>query len=157
MRVWRLARRAYPALDGKGAQRTGGRWNSPGHPAVYTASRLSLAALELLVHLDPDTIPDDLTAFEIEVPESVAVEALNLDLLPPDWRSLPDHPACRSAGDEWLSSQRTAVLAVPSAIVPAELNYLINPRHRDSKSIKAIGFERFSLDPRLLRPGRSRR
>lgn len=149
MRVWRLARRSYSALDGQGANRAGGRWNSPGLPAVYTASRLSLAALELLVHVDPDTVPADMTAFEIDIPDILEIESLSSDALPANWRTQPNHPACRAAGDRWLRSLKAPILAVPSAIIPAEVNYLINPRHPDARSIHIVDFGPFSFDPRL--------
>lgn len=151
MQVWRLARRSYAALDGLGARKAGGRWNSPGIAAVYTASRLSLAVLELLVHVDPDTIPADLTAFEIEVPDDLAIEPLAIGKLPSDWRTRAHHPDCRAAGDEWLSSLRSPLLAVPSALIPAELNYLINPAHPKVARIRVVGSEPFSFDQRLLR------
>src|SRR3954471_12928197 len=99
MRVWRLARRAYAALDGEGARRAGGRWNSPGLPAVYTSSALSLCVLELLVHTDPDLVPQDLRALEIHCPESLTVAILNLTTLPYNWRQIPNHPGRRALGD----------------------------------------------------------
>src|SRR6476469_1127769 len=135
MRVWRVARRVYSALDGEGARRAGGRWNSPGMPVVYTSSTLSLSVLELLVHTDPDLIPKDLRAFEIDCPGSLTIETLDPTTLPSNWRQMPNHPACRALGDAWLKQRRHALLAVPSALVPEELNYLINPAHPDAGQI----------------------
>lgn len=149
MVVWRLARLAHAKLDGEGARLAGGRWNSRGRSAVYTSSRLSLAALELLVHTDVPLVPPDLVAFEIDVPDAIAVEMVEIAALPKDWR-LPGHPSCRSIGDTWLAEERTAVLRVPSAVVPEEWNYLINPGHRASKSIQVIGRRKFAFDSRLL-------
>jgi RES domain-containing protein len=150
MRVWRVARQLYSALDGEGARRAGGRWNSPGIPVVYASSTLSLAILELLVHTDPDLIPRDLYGFEIQVPGSLASETLDLGTLPSNWRDIPNHPACRAVGDDWLQRRRQAILGVPSAVVPEELNYLINPAHPDAGSIRVVRSRAFSFDERLL-------
>lgn len=150
MRVWRVARRGHSALDGEGARRAGGRWNSPGTSVVYTSSALSLAVLELLVHTDPDLIPSDLHAFEIEVPGSLTPETLDIGTIPSNWRSIPNHPACRAIGDDWVERGNHALLAVPSAVVPEELNYLINPVHPDAALIRVVRSRAFSLDQRLL-------
>lgn len=150
MRVWRLARREHSALDGEGARRAGGRWNSPGIPVVYTASALSLAVLELLVHTDPDLVPNDLHAFEIDVPDSLPSSLLDISTLPSNWRQIPNHPGCRALGDRWLEGRSQALLGVPSAVVPEELNYLINPAHPDARLIQVVRSRAFSLDRRLL-------
>ena len=71
-------------------------------PGRYFNSALSLAVLELLVLTDPDLLPNDLQACEIEIPGDLSASVLDLRILPPDWREIPDHPACRAAGDEWL-------------------------------------------------------
>ena len=149
MIVWRLARLAHVKLDGEGARLAGGRWNSRGYPAVYTSSRLSLAALELLVHTDVPLVPPDLVACEIDIPDTLDTEAVELADLPRDWR-LPGHPSCRAIGDRWLDGGRTAVLRVPSAVVPEEWNYIINPAHRAAKTIEIVQRRKFAFDLRLL-------
>jgi RES domain-containing protein len=151
MRVWRIARLAYPPLDGEGARLNGARWNSPGTAVVYTAGSLALAIVELLVHTDPDLIPDDLTAFEIEVPSGVSLQILQANELPVGWDDPDDLAAARSAGDDWLRAARSCVLAVPSVIVPEETNYLINPAHPDASAISVLSSRPFSFDPRLIR------
>jgi RES domain-containing protein len=150
MRVWRVARQVYSVLDGEGARRAGGRWNSPGVPVVYASSTLSLAILELLVHTDPDLIPRDLYRFEIELPGSLTPEILNVGTLPSNWRDIPNHPACRAVGDDWLQQRKHAILGVPSAVVPEELNYLINPAHSATAGIRVVRSGAFSFDKRLL-------
>jgi RES domain-containing protein len=149
MILWRLARLAHAKLDGEGARLAGGRWNSRGRAAVYASSRLSLAALELLVHTDVPLVPPDLVAFEIEVPDTIPVETVDVASLPKDWR-LPGHPSCRAIGDTWLAEERTAVLRVPSAVVPEEWNFLINPAHAAAKAIHVVGRRKFAFDSRLL-------
>ena len=149
MIVWRLARLAHAKLDGEGARLAGGRWNTRGRAAVYASSRLSLAALELLVHTDVPLAPPDLVAFEIDVPDTLDIELVDLAELPKDWR-LPGHPSCRAVGDTWLAEERTAVLRVPSAVVPEEWNYIINPTHRAANAIQVVGRLKFAFDSRLL-------
>ena len=117
---------------------------------VYTSSALSLAVLELLVHTDPDLIPNDLSAFEIDVPGSLSADTLDLSTLPSNWRNIPNHPGCRAIGDDWVKRRTHVLLAVPSAVVPEELNYLINPSHPDAAQIRVIRARAFSFDRRLL-------
>ena len=81
--------------------------------------------------------------------EPIVVGAVALADLPKDWRQ-PGHLACRAIGDTWLAEERTAVLRVPSAVVPEEPNYIINPRHRAAKGIQVVGRRRFAFDARLL-------
>ena len=149
MIVWRLARLAHVKLNGEGARLAGGRWNTRGRPAVYASTRLSLAALELLVHTDVPLVPQDLVACEIEIPEDVAIEVVEPGDLPRNWRA-PGHPACRAIGDTWLAEERTAVLRVPSAVVPEEWNVIINPRHRVANAIQIVRRRPFAFDSRLL-------
>ena len=149
MIVWRLARLAHVKLDGEGARLAGGRWNSRDRAAVYTSSRLSLAALELLVHTDVPLVPTDLVACEIEIPDDIAIDSVDPAELPNDWR-LPGHLGCRAIGDKWLDEGRTAVLRVPSAVVPEEWNYIVNPKHREAKRIEVVRRRKFSFDSRLL-------
>ena len=148
MRVWRLARRAHAALDGEGARRYGGRWNSAGRRLLYTSSHLSLAALEALAHFDVDEVPEDLQAFAIEIPDALAMEQVTADILPIGWTR--QEFATRAFGDEWLTAARTPVLVVPSAIVPEETNVLVNPAHPATHGVVVVGRRRFVYDPRLL-------
>ncbi len=129
MTIWRLARTVYPALGGEGARRAGGRWNRPGTPAVHTSAHLSLAVLEALVHTDPDLLPDDLAAFKIDVPDDL-VDAAAQDPLPEAWR---DAEASAAFGEAWAASG-SAVLVVPSVLVPRKRNVLVNPRPAASAS-----------------------
>ncbi|MGH7857478.1 MAG: RES family NAD+ phosphorylase [Candidatus Binatia bacterium] len=151
MPVWRICarRHARAAYSGAGAKLTGGRWNPRGTAVVYTSATLSLAALELLVHLDPDTLPDDLVAVPAEIPDSVAIDRLEERTLPRDWRSYPAPDALADLGLGWIKAGKFAVLAVPSVVVPKERNYLLNPGHSDFAKIRIGDAEWFHLDPRL--------
>ena len=150
MRVWRITRRAYQALDGEGARLFGGRWNSEGVPVVYTSSTLSLAALEYLVHVQIEDVPDDLVSLEIDGPDDAPVERIETFDLPDDWNQVPDHPACIDLGDAWAASSPGLVLRVPSAIIPHEWNVLLNPLHHEMTRVKVVAVREFAFDPRLL-------
>ncbi len=148
--VYRICRKAQQKLDGEGARLYGGRWNSPGRPAVYTSSALSLAAVEYLIHIDPDDVPGDLVALTIEVPDKVDLEAVEPADLPSGWERTVEHPACRKAGDSWLSTGKALLLKVPSAPIPGESNFLINPAHAAMVKVKIAGKRRFAFDPRMI-------
>ena len=150
MHVYRICRAAYGALDGEGARLYGGRWNSPSRPVVYTSASLALAALEYLVHLDPDLAPSDLVALTIDVPDALTVEALDVARLPAGWSAVPEHPACAGAGDAWATAAASVGLRVPAASIPEEQGVL-NPRHPDMARVAVVRRRAFSYDPRLLR------
>ena len=146
MIVWRLAHKDYAKLDGIGAKRKGGRWNSPGHAVVYASSHLSLAALELLVHLEVDIedIPDDYVSIKIDVPDSLPVTTTRAK---PD---LDDQDSSRTIGDKWVKANKTPCLQVASVVIPQEQNILINPNHDEMVKIKTTKKEKFEFDPRLF-------
>jgi len=149
MRVWRLASARYAPLTGEGARLAGGRWNSPGVPLVYTSSHLSLAVLELLVHVDVSRIPEGLVAFGIDVPDD-EVEELDLARLSDGWRTDSFHRGTREIGDGWAREGRSLGLVVPSAVVPGERNVLLNPLHPAAVRLRIAAREPFSFDARLL-------
>jgi RES domain-containing protein len=148
--VWRIVKERYAstACSGEGAARTGGRWNSRGVWLIYTSGSQSLCALETLVHLNPP-IPFRYVAIPIGVPDRL-VEDLDPASLPADWREEPPPPSCQAVGDTWVRNGRSAVLKVPSVIVPSEANYLLNPTHPDFRKISIGRPEPFVFDPRLL-------
>lgn len=145
MRVFRLCEPAFAALDGEGAKRYGGRWNYRGYSVVYASTHLSLALLELLVHLDVDVIPN-LNSIEIEIPAGISTQTINF---PKEWLKSKDDALLQEAGTEWLKAQGSAVLIVPSVIVPNEQNVLINPLHPQASRIRIAHNQPFQLDPRL--------
>jgi RES domain-containing protein len=148
---WRIvkAKRSAAAFDGEGARKTGGRWNSPGFAAVYTSATPSLAALEILVHVPRSELLLAYVLFSAQVPEDL-IEVVDPRRLPPNWRDSPIPPQEQAVGDEWLRGGRSAVLQVPSAIVPQESNYILNPAHEGFSRIRIGDAETFELDRRLL-------
>ena len=139
------------AFSGEGAARYGGCWNSPGLSAVYVAGSLSLAALEVLVHVDTDLVPNDFVAFAVDIPEELPSESISLSELPENWRDEYPSEHCRRQGDEWLLTGSTAVLWVPSAIIPNETNAILNPRHQDFGQLGIHPADSFQFDHRLWR------
>ena len=144
------ARFGATAFDGEGARRHGGRWNSPGTPMVYLSQSLSLACLEILVHLHSAVILSRrFVAIRVRLPERV-VETAAASQIPSAWRSRRATLATRLLGDLWFHTRRSAALSVPSVVVPAERNYLLNPAHHDFRLVRIGSPEKFHFDPRLI-------
>lgn len=136
VRAYRLVKKkwAHTAFDGEGAKRFGGRWNSKGRRCVYLAGSESLAILEIMVHLEDYRLLGEYALFALELPRR-AIMQLDAAALPGSWREDPAPIETAALGDAWLASNESAVLAVPSVIVPRELNYLLNPQHPQLKEI----------------------
>ncbi|MDN5872151.1 MAG: RES family NAD+ phosphorylase [Nitrococcus sp.] len=149
--IWRLVKARYAdwPLDGEGARRFGGRWNARGTPMVYLGGSLSLAALEIFVHLSSDDSHLSFVAIPVQVPDGIAVEALEEGRLPPDWREEPPPDGCKRLGSEWVAAGRTALLRVPSVIVPEEHNFLLNPTHPDAARLRVGEIRPFGFDKRM--------
>ena len=149
MRVWRIANVAYAQFDGEGARRYGSRWTRKGRPAVFASATLSLAALERFVHADPDLEPVDLVAIAMDIGERIVVDTVDIAGLPQDWRTYPAPPALTAVGDQWLRAGGSAVLSVPSVVIPHERNFILNPALAEFRTITVAEVEPFSFDPRM--------
>jgi RES domain-containing protein len=149
--VWRLvtARFAKSAFSGDGARLYGGRWNRKGVPLVYTAATQSLAMLEMLVQDEP--LRARYVMIEARIPKGVQIDRVKVDDLPADWRSVAAREKLQAIGTEWARNRSAAVLEVPSAVIPAETNYLLNPLHRDFRRIRVGRPRRFETDLRLIK------
>jgi RES domain-containing protein len=154
LRVWRLATRRHSAFDGEGARLAGGRWNRRGTALVYTSDSLALAALEYLVNVDPDTAPDDLVAVAALVPDTLAIKRVAPDELPKNWRTFPAPSELAALGTKWAEALETAILQVPSAVVPQESNVILNPRHPDFAKVAMSAPVPFSFDARVWKKKR---
>ena len=116
---------------------------------MYVSQSLSLAALETLVHAPPALLRTPWVALSADVPEEL-VEPQDRSALPPDWNAFPGPQEVQRIGDEWARSLSRAVLEVPSAVIPSESNYLLNPLHPDfARVIVAKKFLPFTFDRRL--------
>lgn len=118
---------------------------------MYTSSTVALAALEVLVHLDVSELPDDFVAIPADVPESLAIARVSPKELPANWRAYPAPQALADVGTRWAQEAKTAVLAIPSAIIPLEENYLLNPLHAAFRQIQIGKPEPFRFDARLFK------
>ena len=153
--VWRIATdtKSYVSddLTGKGAEITGGRWNSPGTPVLYAADSISLACLETLVHLETEGLPLNRYLVRIDIPRSTwdKRETQTPGTITVGWDACPPGMISLNYGDKWLKSQSTAVMLVPSIVVPEEFVVLINPAHPDTKNITATKLRKWLYDPRL--------
>jgi RES domain-containing protein len=149
--AWRivLESEAATAFSGEGAWRYGGRWNSRNVRIIYASEHQSTAALEVFVHNKPFTPDEKYKAFRLEWPDSLT-ERFPSEKLPANWRVLPHPVETREIGDRWFQERRSAVLAVPSVISPADTNFLLNPEHRDFKRVRIGAPIDYDFDPRLL-------
>jgi RES domain-containing protein len=150
LEAWRMVKekRVTTAFTGEGAAKTGGRWNSRDVAVVYASATRSLAALETLVHLNPPVM-FNYRIIRVEFDERM-VERLALAALPADWKMEPPPLSTQQLGDNWARSLRSALLAVPSIIIPDETNYVLNPAHPDFEKITIGQPADFAFDPRLL-------
>jgi RES domain-containing protein len=154
--VWRIEKAKYAGelRTGEGARLVGGRWTSPGRPAVYCAQHLSLAVLEVLVHApDPRQRLVPRVRVRVRIPVAL-VEEVAADRLPAGFSPRTPYSETQPIGDRWLGEARTAVLAVPNAIVPVERTLVLNPRHPDFDRIAWDRHSPIALDDRLWTTGR---
>jgi len=141
------ARHARFAFGGEGARIAGGRWNQTGDVVVYASASLALAAIETFVHLGEDALHIGFVYFKVEIPDAVTVQRCRRP--PPNWRAEPPESESMAYGSRWLRTARSAVLEVPSAIVPTEKNYLFNPGHGDFHRLRISPSRPFVFDPRM--------
>jgi RES domain-containing protein len=147
--LWRISN--HLSLAGDGALRSSGRWHTRGRRIVYCAENPAAALLEILVHFEIEIrdLPARYRLLKISTPDDVALERVSLDDLPKEW---PGKLAVtRTVGDAWLARGATALLTVPSAIVPDTFNVLVNPAHPDAKRMIVARASEHVIDPRLLR------
>lgn len=140
-------------LSGRGAEITGGRWNAKGVAVLYAAENRALACLETVVHLAAGGLPFNRYLVELAIPDPVwaAAQRETPASLPIGWDAEPASRASIAFGTAWLRGRRSAILLIPSVIVPEECCVLVNPDHADSAGITAVKARRWLYDPRLTR------
>lgn len=149
--AWRVYKRklARTAFTGIGARLYGGRWNSPGTAVIYLAQSQALAALEMLVHLEAADALRHYQVCAVTFPETL-VQRVDPATLPTTWRRDPPPRKLQRLGDAWVAAAGSAILQVPSAVVPAESNFLLNPAHPDFPRVTIARPQPFRFDRRLL-------
>ena len=137
-------------LSGEGPRRTGGRWNRPGTPMIYTSSSVALACLETIVHLVAGDLPLNRYLVSVEIPDDVWKTAAVLETRDHvGWDAIPAGITSLQAGYQWTTAGTSALLLAPSVIVPEENNILINPAHPAATGIRAKKLRRWTYDVRL--------
>lgn len=150
MIIYRISSEEYKDdISGRGAAIHGSRWNSAGVPMLYTSQFISLTILESLVHLKQNYIPGSQYLLQIEITEEAdSVQEISIKKVKQDWQAEIEYT--QWMGDQFIKNNELLILKVPSAIVPQENNFLINPLHKDFKKVRIISTELLNLDKRLL-------
>jgi RES domain-containing protein len=154
IRAYRICqeRHADTAFDGEGARLHGGRWNHKGTPMIYLAGSVALAQLEMLVHLDSDSVlMGRYVVIAVDIPEDVIVDA-GPAAVPENWDSRTGRQHTADTGDCWFRAKQSAVLKVPSAVVPIEFNFIANPLHPDFHRLLLGQPMSLRFDSRLAKP-----
>ncbi len=138
-------------FDGEGAFRFGGRWNSRGVRILYTAGSLSLATLEMLVHLNSEEILLAYSFATADFDESLILPVEEFQTLPENWSVSPPPLEIQRIGDEWTETQASVVLKVPTSVLPVEFNYLINVGHPEFSKVKLGEPQTFTFDERVYK------
>jgi len=151
MQIFRIVTRKWKgqAFSGEGARIYGGRWNPKGTAIVYTAASRALALLEMLVQDEP--LRAAYWIIPATIPDTVRIEQVTLNSLPHNWTTFAQGEALWAIGRAWIARGKSAVLAVPSAVMPAETNYLLNPLHPDFGQIQIEKAQKLQTNVRLLR------
>jgi len=148
MFLWRISN--HRTLDGRGGLETSARWHTQGRPIVYLAESVPGALLEVIVHLElsPVRLPKSYQLLKVEVPDDLSTETLSAADLGQAW--VNDETLTRTVGDQWLTSKRSALLRVPSAIAPETLNVLLNAAHEEARRLKIVSHREYPWDLRLI-------
>jgi len=143
------AKHKKQAFTGIGSQFASGRWHHKMTSMVYCSDTTALAALEVFVRLQEEAKRIKFVSFSLGIPESLILDVESIATLPKRWRSQPPDTGTKKIGSEWVASMSSAVLSVPSTIIPCERNYLLNPAHPHFNKITINDSESFSFDSRL--------
>jgi RES domain-containing protein len=149
MFLWRISN--HEVLDGRGGLLASARWHTQGRTIVYLAASPAGALVEVLVNLELDAtrLPGSYTLIKAEAPNDIQTGRVEVESLADGWRD--DHAMTRSRGDEWLAGGESALLEVPSAILPETFNVLLNPNHLDAERIKVVWRQAYPYDRRFFR------
>jgi RES domain-containing protein len=147
--LWRISN--HSTLDGQGGLHASARWHTQGHAVVYLATSPAGSLVEVLVHLelDPQHLPASYKLLKAEAPDETRTLRVDGESVPAIWRD--DLAATRSLGDEWLRAGKSALLEVPSAILPETFNLLLNPRHPDGGKVAVLWHQPFPYDRRIFK------
>jgi RES domain-containing protein len=155
--VWRIIQESQliDAFTGEGSRLYGGRWNHKGTPVIYLGGSLALAYLEGFVHISSNVpFNQKYLSFSAKIPESLDFNIIDMKSLPSNWREFPAPHSTKDIGTQWAAEGETALLQVPSVLIPEEVNYILNPFHADLKKIKFSDPKPFYFDSRMWKSGK---
>ena len=147
MLVYRIAIAAY--ADKLKASGRAARWNANDIEMLYTASSRSLACLENAVHRSQEGLSQLFNIMTIDCPDALPIISIESKELPEDWADYNRMYYTQQIGANWIKENKSAILKVPSSIIEEEVNYLLNPVHKDFPKIKLIKTQPFIFDSRI--------
>jgi RES domain-containing protein len=153
MILYRICKEKHSNDLAKGAEMVGGRWNSKGVAVIYVSENIALCTAEVAVHVPLGIMPEDYVLVTISMPED-SMLVINEQDLPDDWWVFPHPASTQEIGNRFVSEGKYAVMRVPSAVVPGEFNYIINPAHPRAKTLKVERIRPYRFDKRLFKAGK---
>lgn len=149
MVVYRVCKTKFSKdLSGEGARLNGGRWNHIDTPCIYTSESRALAIIEYSVNVNIDDIPRSLSITTIEIPDN-EIQILSISDLPGNWQESPAPTSTKDLGTNLLENTNSLIIKIPSAIIPNEYNYLLNPLNPGSRNFKILHVADFIYDVRI--------
>jgi len=149
MKVYRIGKTKHANdLTGEGSKLFGGRWNHKTVPCIYTSESRALALLEYTVNINIEEIPRALSVVTFEIPEN-NIELVTEEQMPGNWKEVPAPASTKDLGTRILQTSLSPVIKIPSSVIPYEFNFILNPRHRDSKYFKILQIKDFVYDVRI--------
>lgn len=147
MLVYRIVHKKYSnSLQSSGLE---GRWNGRGKKVIYTGGTVEIAFLESMIRRQGAGFNDNFRTMIIEIPDEVKVSHIRVSSLPPGWRDFRDYSKCQQLGNDWYDKSETAVLKVPSAVLPGTFNYILNSVHPAFRKIRILASVNLVPDPRI--------
>jgi RES domain-containing protein len=149
MTVYRVAKPEHANdLSGDGARIMGGRWNHTGTACLYASASRALSLLEFSVHLTKLTLPKIISIISIHIP-AIPQTTIKKENLPNHWDAYPFPSTTMDFGNLLLRQNEYAIIEIPSAIIPDEFNYIINPIHPLSNTCRIINITNITYEPRI--------
>lgn len=148
MKVYRITgKRHAKDIGGTGSALHGGRWNKKGSPVLYTGESKEIALLETIAHTPPAIIPSlDLLTFDLPDDSIITIKIKDL---PDNWTHYPAPSILAEIAENWINSNKSIALSVPSCIIHSSRNYILNCRHPEYSKVKLISHTGFHFDSRL--------
>jgi|ERR1035438_7654452 RES domain-containing protein len=146
MVLWRISK--HLELNGRGGINLAGRWHRAGNPVVYLAESPAGALLETCVRTSNNDIPPSFTLLRVSGPD-IPFDEIVAASLQADWPQRAE--ITRDLGSAWLMRGSSALLRVPSALVPETANFLLNPQHADAALFSIEMSIPYPYDERLKR------